>query len=159
MNLCEKALIPWNLMLPVDPFGIAKAHGFEVIFVESGFFINDTILQISLYNSKRIFILKNSHRNRQRFAVAHALGHYFLGHINNASNLTVFDSVKNFSLDEKDKKELDANRFALDFLMPKEAISSLVEKAGVTDLVRLANIFDISEAAMECQLRRIGWIY
>ena len=43
--------------------------------------------------------------------------------------------------------------------MPEEAIRQLVSRIGVDSTLRLANIFNVSEAAMHWRLKALGMAY
>ena len=57
---------------------------------------------------------------RQRFSAAHELGHYLL-HRGKMRGVALADTPKNFTLTEKQSNvhELEANRFAVELLMPE----------------------------------------
>jgi Zn-dependent peptidase ImmA (M78 family) len=89
------------------------------------------------------FILVNGREPvvRQRFTLAHELGHHTLGHGD------VLDATIGWSA--TDPKEVAANRFAAEFLMPVAGVDAWVEardveSLGLEQLVRLANAFGVS---------------
>lgn len=94
---------------------------------------------------------------RQRFTVAHELGHHVLGHANGGE--TVFrDSPSNFSRRTFDPREREANQFAAEVLMPELALRYYVFDQGITDLAELARRMQVSQVAMQYRLRNLGWI-
>ncbi len=77
------------------------------------------------------------HPHRQRFAVAHEIGHLLLGH-----------TEKNFILDLNTKKpeEIEANQFAAELLMPLEMLKKdLQSKKNAKDI---AKEYNVSEEAV-----------
>jgi len=85
---------------------------------------------------------KNS-KTRQRFTLAHELGH-FLFHHQSKSNYTAHEI----------KQEQDANMFAAALLMPKEFLQAELARKDYNDLAEadfisaLAKVFDVSIQAM-----------
>jgi len=74
----------------------------------------------------------SQHPHRQRFTVAHEIGHLLLGH-----------TGKNFVLELNSKKpeEVEANQFAAELLMPLEMIKSdLQNKRNAKDIAKLYNV-------------------
>ena len=74
----------------------------------------------------------SQHPHRQRFTVAHEIGHLLLGH-----------TGKNFVLELNSKKpeEVEANQFAAELLMPLEMIKNdLQNKRSAKDIARLYNV-------------------
>lgn len=62
-----------------------------------------------------------------------------------------------FSRNTTDAKERAANRFALQLLMPEEAMWAAID-AGITDVARLARAFEVSEVAVVERLKMMGAI-
>lgn len=109
-----------------------------------------------------IYIVVNSIEppSRQRFTVAHELGHIYLGDINvkDLDNLNiVYRSELEFSKNDPENliKEHRANAFASEILMPGEQVIELLEKG--LDSKQLAEIFGVSIEAMN--LRIAGILY
>jgi len=96
------------------------------------------------------------HPNRQRFTVAHELGHYVCGHLQDKPMFR--DSRKNFSLENYDIYEVEANRFAANLLMPKEKIDFMLYKEGITSIDKMAQLLRVSPAAMTYRLQNLGYI-
>ena len=133
----------WDLDLPVDPVIIAKKMGILVYYSDdldesSGFYDAE---------SKAILIAEHKNKTRQRFSIAHELGHIVLGHITSAQSRQHY-SVPN---------EQAANRFAATLLMPDLAVSTLVEQRGL-GFDELCHTFDVSERAMGIRLMELGLV-
>lgn len=85
---------------------------------------------------------------RQRFTVAHEIGHCLLGHVK--ENLRTYRH--NSETDEyKDLKELQANVFARDILMPATVLHSL----NVTSAEQIADICNVSMQSSEIRYNRL----
>jgi Zn-dependent peptidase ImmA (M78 family) len=87
---------------------------------------------------------------RRRFTLAHELGHHYLGHGPG------FDTNSSLS-DEVDPDESSANRFAAEFIAPRQAVerfvSELDDDSATLELVcRLANHFAMSPKAARIRL-------
>jgi len=88
------------------------------------------------YNNKK-------HPHRKRFTVAHELGHLLLGHTNTKTSheFDVYDG------EGFDPKEVEANQFAAELLMPLSLVKKEIE-SDTTDVEELARIFWVSKEAM-----------
>lgn len=105
------------------------------------------------------------HPNRQRFTVAHELGHYFL---HREEGRVFVDAAPVFfrdgaSAEGDDWQEVEANAFAAELLMPKDMLVAEVRDAPVDafdDLAlrRLAARFGVSVQALTIRLTRLGLI-
>lgn len=140
----------WNRQLPVDPVAIAQAAGVRV-------FQNPNLAPLSgcFYDEDGPVIEFNGREPlvRQRFTVAHELGHHALGH-----GPRFRDPSENFSLTAYDSKEVAANQFAAELLMPADVINHLIMKRKITDFDRLAALFNTSGVAMQFRLKNLGWL-
>lgn len=101
---------------------------------------------------------------RQRFIVAHELGHLLLHH---KSGLHVDRSVvkdKGDATDAPDEEEVEANRFAAELLMPEHWIrqeSGISRYSSYDDdpvIGRLAQRYMVSRQAMTIRLTSLGLI-
>lgn len=103
----------------------------------------------------RYIIRVNRHDSteRQRFTVAHEIGHYLL-HRDQIGNGITDDVLFRSRL--TDRREAEANRIAADLLMPDHLINQALDRAkliGVDDVVDyLARQFEVSDAAMKIRL-------
>lgn len=82
---------------------------------------------------------------RQRFTLAHELGHLFL-HPGLEFRDTTFAGGP---------KEVEANRFAADLLMPIWMVAAQAERLGYS-VTRLSSIFGVSAQAMQIRLTKLG---
>lgn len=143
----------WDGRLPVNPQAIAQAMGIEVRVsnpfdgsnvTESGHYMNRNGRPLITYNMLDAPV-------RQRFTIAHEIGHHVHGDLDAPR-----DTSEQFSARSRDPREIAANRFAAALLMPAALVKHMVLEQRVTDISKLANAFGVSTAAMEFRLKAIG---
>lgn len=145
----------WDGKLPVDPHRIAAALGIRVVarggaddpgYAYSGYFDNSGGQPVIEYNVSEALV-------RQRFTLAHELGHYALGHASSPR-----DTPANFSTGVVDKAERLANLFAGDLLMPEKELRLLLQSGTFKDVDDFTRPFQTSRAAMLHRLKSLGII-
>ena len=99
-----------------------------------------------------IRVNKNQNIRRQRFTVAHELGHYMM-HRNKSESFT--DEVF-FRTEKKDAIEYRANEFASQLLMPEERVRRAIA-GGDRNLGKLSERFNVSSAAMKARVQELGY--
>ncbi|MBI2312977.1 MAG: ImmA/IrrE family metallo-endopeptidase [Betaproteobacteria bacterium] len=111
--------------------------------------------------------INSSHaKTRQRFSIAHEIGHLVMH-----KGAIFVDKAVRLNRDAKsslaiDPREIDANRFAAELLMPEKLVSAeakkrLVKKSKLSELLlidELAAAFQVSSQAMEFRLTNLGII-
>lgn len=105
-----------------------------------------------------VLINSDQPSDRQRFSAAHELGHYVLEHARRGDAEMVSPLGRRF-----DTKEVEADSFAAEFLMPAEMILSDLKQFRKSDkleeaVYHLANRFLVSYQAMVYRLSRLGII-
>jgi Zn-dependent peptidase ImmA (M78 family) len=141
---------------PVPVEKIAHNLGIEVKFEAA----EDDLSGALIREPKgRVVIGVNSahHPNRQRFTIAHEIGHFILHrgmklHVDEDFRVNLRDGSVN-------DEEVDANAFAAELLMPTEFVSRDTQKLGLIDqqgLERLARRYQVSSRAMEIRLTNLG---
>ncbi len=102
---------------------------------------------------------------RQRFTIAHEIGHYILHVKPNQSRLFLDRFVAYRRDDEqnkgKDSEEIEANAFAAALLMPEALVRGEITKQGFDlddeeDVAELARRFNVSPMAMSYRLINLG---
>jgi Zn-dependent peptidase ImmA (M78 family) len=140
---------------PIKLAEIAKKLGLKVLSATLPIGISGEIRPALGEGNFTIKVNRHDDHRRQRFTVAHELGHYLL-HRKEIGNGLSDDVLYRSSL--SDAKEAQANRLAADILMPLTLMKSLEEKArsaGVENIVSyLAEAFEVSEAAMQIRMER-----
>lgn len=144
--------------LPVDPFKIAELLGVEVVFSDLG----DMSGRISLNSERKPFIQINAkhHENRQRFTMGHELGHLCQDVLPAIDEIGYDDSFEDINISyhrdtmATDPKEVAANLFSAQLLMPSVAVHSVMGELlddGMSEsnaINEAAKRFCVSPAAM-----------
>lgn len=144
----------WDGKLPVDPEAIAKSMGIRVVpeFDLGG---ASGLIELERDGLATIYYDMTEAPVRQRFTIAHEIGHYALGHLDRYQ--TRFrDTSANFRTYQADPSETAANQFAADLLMPERIVRYAVLDKGVQDVGRLANLFFVSQVAMGYRMKNLG---
>jgi len=102
---------------------------------------------------------------RQRFTIAHELGHYVL-HKNSNESIFIDKEYKVLFRDQRsstgeDKREQEANAFAASILMPKKLLVEQIQNHffDLTDenaVKRLAKMFNVSVIAMTIRISNLS---
>lgn len=144
----------WDGRLPVDLRAMAYAVGRVAL---KGGSPNGGSALISRSEDGTVIEYSTSDDvTRQRFAIAHCLGHYALGQLPATGTRSV--SSTNFSLRADSSEDQAANNFALELLMPEKTLRFAVENRGITDVVKLSTAFGVSQVAMKERLIQVGLI-
>ena len=99
-------------------------------------------------------------QGRERFTIAHELGHFLL-HSDESTSSSIFfacrakDIHSTTSSQKKRGKEAEANRFAAELLMPKQLVEKLAHQ-WKSSIPKMANLFDVSAEAMGIRLTQLG---
>ncbi|WP_328614563.1 ImmA/IrrE family metallo-endopeptidase [Amycolatopsis sp. NBC_00355] len=149
--------------IPVLVEAIARAAGIQVVRSpaagqESGFLMRD---------GQRVLIGLNSNDSprRQRFTIAHELGHFTLheGRPLIVDHTVRFNKRDDVSSAATHPEEIQANAFAAALLMPEPSVYSAVRRhvnSGVATQMHLTELladeFDVSEQAMTWRLVNLG---
>ena len=147
--------------LPIDSFDIAGRMGLQVkeISVKSN-------VAGGLVKEKDtppiIFVNKYDALNRQRFTVAHEIGHYYR-HFMDRHEFEYMDYRDQLSSTGTDAEEVYANQFAANLLMPEDMIRSAFEtleffSADSSRALKMAGIFGVSVDAMSIRLGVFGLV-
>lgn len=128
--------------------------------------------------SERVIVINRRHpKTRQRFTIAHEIGHYHLHRRSQDSGNVFIDRAAYFRSSREVhfrdnqfgntdyRMEMEANAYAAGLLMPQELLDQyLIQHANEVDLSRAADIrlladeFEVSRAAMEYRLQNLGFI-
>ena len=149
--------------LPIDVEAIVKALGIAIRAQE----LEDSVSGILVMKDGRttIGVNENHHPNRQRFTLAHELGHFLLH--SNTSSIFIDASIIFFrdgtSSDGSKAQEIEANAFAAELLMPEKHLREIINNqpldafdAGAVR--RLAAQFGVSAQALTIRLTKLGLI-
>lgn len=143
----------WDGKLPIDPASIAEKMGITVKPVSfcgySGKAFQDNGKSVIEFDDREFPL-------RQRFTIAHELGHHVLGHTKDGHQFR--DEVGKFNLNVTIPEETEANKFAAELLAPEIAIKHYVFNKNINSLTKLANLFSVSTVAMKYRLTNLGLI-
>ena len=133
----------------LDVVAIAFDQGIEVRYE----FLNGCEATLVGFGTKAIATIRRaSSRGRERFSIAHEIGHWVL-HRGKSFRCRAEDIVQNYSSETVLEKEAD--KFASHLLMPTtilRPIIKLLAKPTLKDLQRVAADFDVSLQAMSIRL-------
>lgn len=146
----------WDGYLPVDPAAIAGRAGVYVISepmldregISGDCYIDDNgapVIRFNPYDNER----------RQRFTIAHELGHVLQKHVSQGGRMHR-DPKRDYQRFGETPMERQANEFAAQLLMP-ESVLRLAARA-MPDIDRLAAEFNVSTKAMGYRLQNIGML-
>ena len=146
--------------LRIDVERIAEHMGAEVVFDR----LDREVSGLLYRDGEHVVIGVNASHvdRRQRFTIAHEIGHLalhpgrplFMDHV----RVNYRDAVSSTATD---LEEIQANRFAAEILMPKAKVVSEVRRLTSTAtppslVAELADTFGVSEQAMEFRLTNLG---
>lgn len=143
--------------LPVDVVTLAKSLG---IALESRQLENEFSGFLVRRKNEHSIVVNSRHAKvRQRFTVAHEIGHYFLH-----SKKDVFIDGFVFHRNNPQpqginyQEEREANSFAAGLLMPSNLVREYMEKHDPRSFKEIAEEFEVSPQAMEYRLQNLGFI-
>jgi len=168
-NLVERLLAAAKVKTPPVPVDdLIRAQGVEITRKK---FDDETsgLVYVDPKTGLAVIGLNVSHsKTRQRFTLAHELGHFLL-HNRGAGGLHVDEGDffvrfrDRHSADGFDKEEREANAFAAELLMPscflERDIKKLTDGLSLSDdadVRRLANRYGVSLQALSIRLAKIG---
>lgn len=145
--------------LPINPELCARQ--LKVIVEDSA--LDDDISGIFLAEEDNYYIIYNRFESaqRQRFTIAHELGHYILhknsGVFVDRKQKTLFRNAA--STTGEVLKEREANAFAAALLMPKFLVEREIRQITDFDNIveSLAEKFEVSKSAMSFRLSNLGY--
>jgi len=141
----------WLGEIPVDVEGLASVMGLTVIYEPMHTDLSGLIIKRASEAGAKILINSEHPEPRQRFTLAHELGHYIerTRHAND-SDFSFRDSR---STDSYDLREFFADEFAGALLMPEHELGT-----GFARRIRpkvLADKFNVSSSAAEKRITRL----
>ena len=92
------------------------------------------------------------HPNRQRFTIAHELGHF----IKHSMQCDEFSDAAFFRNGETNPMEADANAFAAELLMPASSFRSYIENES-SEVDDIADHFQVSALAVRIRAKQLGY--
>jgi Zn-dependent peptidase ImmA (M78 family) len=172
LNLVNEILATNNIQTaPVNINKIAKNLDIQIIKQSTDDKIAGFLIKGFADKNALIGVNEKHHPNRQRFTIAHEIGHYFLHHYEGVH----FDSHNtglqvylrdDLSSEGTSAEEREANLFAAELLMPRSILISDVVKFSEyylledrdTSIQKLAHKYKVSAAALTYRLVNLGFI-
>lgn len=141
----------WNCQLPIDPAYIAQRLGLAIKYSRD-LGLKSSYLHVE---NKEICVNASECLELQRFSIAHELGHYCLGHGSSFRDPNDSQWIQQYD----PQKELLADQFAADLLMPSLAMKAVIDIRGEKDPVKLRKMFCVSSSAMFVRLKELGYAH
>ena len=135
-------------IFPIDPILVAHSYNLEVFTASLPRDVSGQIF----YKEKKIFIEATDYITRQSFSIAHEIGHFIL-HNDGTNHVSKRDTSSALGIDEK---EIEANTFAANLLMPQNEILRLIGNKYTLD--SMASYFGVSSLAMEYRLNKLEMV-
>lgn len=126
---------------PVDVEEVARTLGATVNKVTNVNWAGALVIE---EESAHIFVKSTDARVRQRFTIAHEIGHLMRHDLR-----TVFRDLP--GMPSHNSVEIEANRYAADLLMPEHWVLHYAHLTGF-NAASLASLFEVSEQAMTIRL-------
>ena len=136
--------------LPISPQEVAKKVNIPVFFWD---FPKEVSGLCKFFGEKVVIAVNQNHAQvRQRFTVAHELGHWIFHQDSNIQDYllldVIFDGFQEDLIEDTERAlERQANQFAADLLMPRELVKTKFNDFGIEGLPYLAKLFNVSEQA------------
>ena len=146
--------------LSKPPINVSELAARLGIKVQLENFPNDVSGALYRGKDKSVIAVNARHgESRQRFTIAHELGHFMLHHDSPAH----YDQERQVGLHFRakatgtawDSKEIEANRFAAELLMPRKLLIARVGDSADFDAAQLAKEFEVSPEAMTYRLAEL----
>jgi len=99
---------------------------------------------------------ESHHPNRQRFSIAHEIGHYMLGHYRDiyVDDAAISEGQFDVSENEHSKvQEQEANHFASELLMPSAMLKQDFQK--ISNIDEIAKLYKVSKDALWIKLLKL----
>lgn len=153
----NEVMVKYCDVLPVPLVEVATDLGLKIFF--SSELKDNESGSIGLEDDGFIIYLNEKHSpNRNRFTLAHEIGHYVNDQDYFEKNSSIIDHVKLNRIEAIDPelatRERRANEFAANLLMPEGKFKSVCET--YRNIEKVAKYFDVSISAASIRLDRLG---
>ncbi len=142
--------------VPVPVVDIAEALAFRVHVLIPENIEEEYVSGIVMYDKHTIYVNENDSFERQRFTIAHEIGHIVLEHNVGKGKEHIDTRMKIHDPIESDIREIEANQFAAELIMPEDEVRDFWN--DVKDIRRCAKYFACSFTAMESRLTNLRLI-
>lgn len=137
---------------PIDVSSVATQLGMRIVYHK--FDSDFSSLLLCQRDEQIICVNKRHHPNRQRFSISHEIAHFLL-HKDEAPHFDKDYEIYfrgNVSDSPDNEKEIEANQFAAELLMPLTMIRSDLRENPSPTASELAKKYQVSEQAMTFRL-------
>lgn len=168
--LAERLLLANRIhTAPVDVHQLAKTIRLDVQFQPADESLSGFILRNRQQRTAIVGVNSNHHPNRQRFTIAHEIGHFLLHdhddiHVDHTDCGLIVRRRNEDSSKGEDDSEKEANLFAAELLMPATFLEEDVASLECTNLLDeevlhpLANKYCVSTQALTFRLAYLGYV-
>lgn len=132
--------------IPVEPCEIAASLGMSMRLAAL-----PATLSARYRSGSGLVLNEGSSKRRRRFACAHALWFWLMGHHADRD-----DEVGAYSSNHPKFERREANIFALALLMPADYITALIEQRNMTSPDALSQVLGVSTVALSYRLSQMG---
>ena len=137
--------------VPLDVAGVAGKFGIHVEYISLKNDLSGVLYKDEEENCWVLRVNEAHHPNRQRYTIAHELGHFCLHrHLKQ-----VFEDQIFFRGGESSKQEWQANDFACAILMPEQEFRAEL-RSGKRKVEELAKVFQVSTLALRIRAKNLG---
>lgn len=150
-----------KLRFPVNLHLVCKEHGLDINYAPMENIVSGMLV---VGKDKGAMVINKHHSTtRQRFSIAHEIGHALLHQDLRDEFVDKIHYRKTLEEPIIQQEETEANVFAASLLMPKEEIGRIVEEAELIifddeTIQNLADYFGVSIQAMTIRLNILGYI-
>lgn len=150
---------------PVPIRRIALSLGAQVCLQAANDSLSGFLLRDETGDEIVIGVNNRHHRHRQRFSLAHEVGHLLLHsgepvHVDRVDSIFRIDRRDEESAKGTDDREKEANLFAAEILMPKDFVERDLRALNVVDedaIKSLARAYDVSVQALTFRMVYLGY--
>ncbi len=132
---------------PVDLEEIVLLEGLTVVYMKDWTSLHGMLFR----ETQKIGINAKDHPNRQRFSLAHELGHFFLNHFQDRTDPD--PGMDGVAEEAKDTRDQEANAFAAELLMPHGLLRADFKQIRNVD--KVAALYKVSTEALWRRLMRL----
>ncbi len=144
-----------SISIPIDPIEIAEKLGIKVTEGNLPPEVSGVISREDAKSAPVILVNRKDHENRQRFTIAHEIGHYKKHTERDKDALLGFvDYRDQTSSRGTDSEEIWANKYAAALLMPANPVKCLWAEEKSTS--EMSELFGVSKQAMIIRLAQLG---
>jgi len=141
---------------PVDVIKLALEQGLKISYFNPAQSKSTTLESVSGLLDKKnntIFVNSTDGLERQRFTIAHELGHFIYNHDEDKFGLNYRDGAR-----VRNSAERQADDFAAEILMPSPIVRKKIKEYSDVSptLTEIASLFGVSNKAMKVRLDNLG---